>query len=111
MKDIAPYIDFKDSSFRSCEMNTNELIVYLNSWDDKTLKVVFLNPIEFMYRGGDVVDGVYEVSGESKFLKDSLATYYEEIPTEHPFKTFEILDISNSPIFQIVAEDVNVSKE
>ena len=47
MREVAPDIDFADSSYRSCEMHDNNLTVYLNSWDEKILKIVFLTQLCF----------------------------------------------------------------
>ena len=101
-------IDFHDATYRSCEMSKNNLSVYLNSWDDKLLKITFLNAIQFSYKLGDVVEGVFKQTGESPFLDEALSLLYEEIPPKHPFKLFQIVDIYEFPFFEVVAEKGNV---
>ncbi len=87
MKEVAPNVDFADASYKSCTGESNDdLIVYLNSWDDKIIEIKFVNAIQFIYRGGSYIEGVYERTDESSSLSESLASYYEKIPKEHPFK-------------------------
>lgn len=111
MKEIATDIDFADSSFRSCEMIHDKLTVYLNSWDDKTLKLVFPNTIEFVYKAGSIPVGIYEKSDELSLLNEALSLYYEKTPKTHPFKVFAMTDIEDFVFLKVVAENVVVTKE
>lgn len=110
MKEIAPTIDFNDATYKSCEMTHENLIVYLESWDEKTLKITFYNVIEFIYKTGSFVSGAYEINDES-LLTESLSLYYEKPPEKHPFKVFGIKDIDDFLFFKIVAEKALVLKE
>lgn len=111
MKEITDSIDFADSSYASCETDDKNLIVYLKSWDDRILKITFLNMIRFIYRGGSFTAGLYEQATETPFLLETLSSYYENIPKEQPFKTFVIKDIEGCDFFEVIAEKVLVSKE
>ncbi|MGC1877910.1 MAG: hypothetical protein WA347_05265 [Rhabdochlamydiaceae bacterium] len=111
MRDIAPNIGFADSSYKSCEMSNGNLVVYLNSWDNKTLKISFLNTIEFSYKIGSFTAGVFEKTDEYLLLNEALDLYYEKLPETHSFKVFVIIDIEDFPVFKVVAEEVNVVKE
>jgi hypothetical protein len=110
IKDINSNIDFSDSLYRSCEMSDGKLIIYLNSWDNKTLKISFSNPIKFVYKLGSIVSGIYEKLDDSPFLDEALSRYYQEIPQDHPFKVFIIEDIEDFVVFEIVAEEAVVTK-
>jgi hypothetical protein len=57
VKEIATNIDFADASYKSCETSNGDLIIYLNSWDEKTLKITFIHAIRFIYRGGSFIAG------------------------------------------------------
>ena len=111
MKEIASTIDFADASYRSCKTDNSDLIVYLNSWDDKTLKITFSNAIQFIYRGGSFIAGIYEKTDENSFLVEALSSYYEKIPEDHPFKIFVIIDIEDYFFFEVIAESIFISKE
>ncbi|MBA3957519.1 MAG: hypothetical protein H0X51_03870 [Parachlamydiaceae bacterium] len=118
MKEIASNIDFNDGSYRSCfvtEDSDKNLVVLINSWDGKTIKIFFTNPILFIFRINSFVSGIYEKtkdeSLESSFLKEALSLYYHEIPEDHPFKIFVIMDIDDIAFFEVVAESVVVTKE
>lgn len=111
MKVVAPDIDFADSSYRSCKTTNSDLIVYINSWDDKILKITFSNAIQFIYRGGSFIAGIYERINETAFLLEALSSYYEKIPKDLQFKVFVIIDIEDRHFFEVVAEKVLISTE
>jgi hypothetical protein len=109
-KEISLHIDFKDSSFRSCEIKDDKLIIYLNSWNDKTLKLVFLELVQVIYKSGDFIEGVYEKLNKTE-LDEILQRYCGKTPEQHEFKIFQILDIYDFPLFEIVAKEMKVIKE
>ena len=104
-------IDFADSEFKSYEMSGETLTLKLISWDEKLLKIVFLNCIQFSFKLGDFIADLYEIEEEISFLKEALSRYYVEIENEHPFKLFQLYDIQDFPFIEVVAESVKVTKE
>jgi hypothetical protein len=111
MIEIASNIGFEDASFRSCEIFNKTLQVYLNSWDNKTIKMTFSNTIQFMYKINSFIAGAYEKKEETSFFKDALLLRYKKIPEDHPFKLFVLIDIENNTFFEVIAEKVLVHKE
>ena len=111
MKKLSTNIDFADSEYISCKTNGGDLIIYLKSWDDKTIIITFSNAIRFIFRGGDVIADFYEIFDESLFLLEALSSYYEKIPEHHPFKVFLMLDIEDHSFFEVVSEKISFSKE
>ncbi len=110
-KSIQQNIDFADSSFEYFKMDCNhDLVVYLNSWDAKLIRLTFKNPIQFCYAPGDFPANIYEID-ESNLLEKALSDYYEKIPENTPFKLFQIEDIDDFPFIQVVAESVSIVKE
>ena len=91
-------------------MSEKTLIVFIDSWDDKVIKITFHNPIGFIYKAGSFVFGLYEIISENDFMKEVLTLHYQNIPDLHPFKTFAIMDIEDLVFFEIVAENVSVIK-
>lgn len=110
MKELEFNIDFSDSSYVSCEANDKALIIYVSSWNNQTIKIEFSNVIEFLYRGGSFISGIYQKTAETSLLKEALTLYYDKIPLSHPFKTFVVLDIEDVAFFEVVAEEITVSK-
>jgi hypothetical protein len=49
------YFGFADSEFEAFQMNDREKVlkIYLTSWDERELCMIFFNPIEFCYKLGD----------------------------------------------------------
>lgn len=109
MKKVPSNVDFADSEYKFCKTNERELIIFLNSWENKIIEIKFLNPIQFFYRGGSVIAGIYEKSNSDPFLLEALSSYYEQIPKDHPFKLFALIDIEDHPLFEIIAEKVFIS--
>jgi hypothetical protein len=103
-------IDFADSEFKNFELINNKLIVYLESWDAKTLKINFLNPIQFSYKLGYHILNIYEVLGNSQFLEEAIIRKYREKVFNHPYKLFQIDDMNDSPFIQVAAESVQCEK-
>ncbi|MBA2653425.1 MAG: hypothetical protein H0X51_09680 [Parachlamydiaceae bacterium] len=115
MKDLAPDIGFGDGSYRSCVLSEKKLIIYVDSWDGKTIKIIFLHPIFVLYRSEYGIAGVFEKSStessQNSFLKEALSSHYGNIPTHHPFRAFVIMDEDDRDFFEVVAESVIVTKE
>lgn len=103
-------IDFADASYKSLEMSNDELFVYINSWDDKTIKISFFNPIKFTFKIGGFIEGFYEIGDDFSFLNEILEEYYEKIPQDHPFKVFVIRDINDDDFIKVVAESATAVK-
>ncbi|MDB6081212.1 MAG: hypothetical protein JWO53_484 [Chlamydiia bacterium] len=103
-------IDFADSEFRSCEMNYDNLIVYLTSWDAQTIRINFLKPIQFSCKLNDGIIGVYEIPKGSAFLQEALALNYMKVPSEHPYKLYQILDFNELAFVEVVAEEATAVK-
>lgn len=109
---VAPSIDFADGEFKSFEMTENsKLIVYLKSWKEKNITLIFSSVIQFSYKLGDHLSNIYEISGSSHFLEEALEREYIKVPENHPFKLYQIHDISDFPYVEVVAERVEVIKE
>ncbi len=104
-------IDFADSEYRSCEMEDTDFTVYLNSWDGKTIRIIFHNTIQFSYKIYAVVSYVCEITEKNSVLDEALALRYEKIPNDHPYKLFQIIDIDDVPFIEVVAEGAQAFKE
>lgn len=106
-----PGIGFADSEFESFHMNDrdNILSIFLTSWDERELCLIFSNPIEFNYKLGDAISNFYEII-DSNFLTESLSQKYVKIDKDHKYKLFQIWDINDFPFISIVAQSVDVTK-
>lgn len=109
-KHAAPGIGFSDAEFKSFQLNGDFLIIFLNSWDEKEIKMTFFNPIHFTYKSGDIIADFFEIQENTNLLKEVLSREYQKVPLEHPFKLFQIVDVGGFPFIEIVAESVNVTK-
>jgi len=116
-KRAAPNISFADSELRSYEWSAREcnlgnlLIIYFNSWDNKTLKCTFTDPIQFSHLSGDCVEDLYQNLKITPFLEEALSRNYIKVPIDHPYKLFQVEDIDEFPFIQVVAQNVEIIKE
>ena len=53
---VAAPFSFADAEFKSLELSQDgDLIIYLTSWDEKTLKIIFLNAIHFSFKSTEML--------------------------------------------------------
>lgn len=105
---LAPY-SFADGSVRSFEMGDNQILtVYIDSWDDRTIKLVFLNTLLLTYKSLDFISEFYELEDIdlAKILKDhSIQSSVDQL------KLFQLRDISDQPLLEVVATSVEITKD
>ena len=107
----APNIDFADSQFHSFQLDNETLIIYISSWNERTLRLTFSNVIHLSYQPADFIKDLYEESEDSPILKNALLNKYGKLIENHPFKSFQIEDIDDCLFIGVVAESVQVVKE
>ena len=109
-KEVDPRIDFADSDFRSFAMDEhNNLVIYIDSWEEKLIKIIFSKVIYFMYSGGFQITGVYETINST--LNKVIGEYYETYPEKHPYKLFQIENLSHQAFIEIVAVEATIIEE
>ncbi len=107
-----PFTSFADAEYECLELCKNDtLTVYISSWEEKILKLIFTDTVQFFYSQGDVIKNVFQIVDDTILLKEALSRRYIKIPENHPYKLFQIEDIYDFPFIQVVAESVNVVKE
>jgi hypothetical protein len=110
-KFAAEHIDFADSEYKFFHMSEDAILtIYMNSWQEIPLKLIFSHTVQFLYTLGDVPKDLYEISNNSS-LDEMLLKMYGYKPKDHPFKLFHLEDIYDFPFIQVVAESVVVVKE
>ena len=110
-KTLFPNIDLADAEYRAFEMKNKILTIYFSSWDACIIRMVFSNPIQFFYKLGDIVSDAYEILDNSPTLNASLSLKYEKIPSNHPFKLYQIVDIQDFPFIEVIAEKTTLFKD
>ncbi len=107
-----PEIGFEDSEFESFQMidSQNILKIFLTSWDERELSLTFFNPIQFSYEVGDAISNFYEIQGNLKLHNQPFSGYFEQITKNQSFKLYQIWDINDYPVINVVAETVKVIK-
>jgi hypothetical protein len=111
MKEALQNIDFSDSSLKCFRCDENDLIIYLESWDEKIIELIFSNIIKLKYQMLDFISGVYEIRDNiclNDLYDEKFGQRYNEKET---YKLFHILDIEDGVIFEIVAENVTGIKK
>ena len=108
---VIPDFDFADSKYKSFSISEEgTLTINMQSWQEDPFKIVFLNVIQFTYKIGSVPKDLFESLESSLFLNEALSLEYENIPSNHPFKHFQLEDIYDFAFIEVVAESVRLIK-
>lgn len=91
-------------------MNENDLTIYVDSWDDRTLIVSFSNVIHFMYSGGFQITQLYEIIDQT-ILEEKLQDSKDINLNEKKFRLFCIENLYHFPFIEVVSNDVNIIKD
>jgi hypothetical protein len=109
-KRVTSPVSFADSGYKSFYMTEDAtLTICMKSWQEEPFKIVFKHAIQFMYKLGDVPNGLYELD-HTLFLNEALQLEYIKVPSNHPYKHFQLEDISDFPFIQVIADSVTVLK-
>lgn len=102
---ITANIDFNDSIFKSFDFsNVNNLIVYLDSWDENIIKITFKNPTQFIFQMGDLGGFLFELENSLPLETNSDKDNFKQV------KSYQIEDINNFPYIKVISESVDVVK-
>ena len=109
-KRAAPGIDFADSELRSFTMaENNNLIIYIDSWDERIIKLSFSNTLSFIYTGGFQITDIYEIM-DSPSLNERIIDYYGKIPDENRYRLFQIENLYTKAFIEVIATELSVVK-
>ena len=103
---VAPEVNFLDAKLISFTMDeNNDLIVLLETFDDKKIKIIFLDVNYFAYKGGNRVANFYEVF-DSPILNKKIAIRKQKGLSECVFKYLQIENLNNSALIEVICENV-----
>ncbi len=101
-------IGFADSHFLGYERSNNILTVRLQAWNEKNLQFIFNDTIRVVDNdANEVVDVVWN-DANTELLKQALHRLYGQLPTKHPFKHFQFLDLDYQSCLDVVARECSV---
>ena len=104
-------VDFADSEYIGFQMSDDSnLTIFMKNWKEEPIKIIFNNTIQFSYNLGDTPKDLY-VLDKTCFLEKALNTKYNAVPSNHPYKHFQIEDIDDFPFIQVIAESVTIVKK
>jgi hypothetical protein len=109
-QNISNGITFADAEFQSLKLEDSHLIVFLNSWENKTIKVVFREVIQFSYKLEGTVARIVECLEKTPFLEESLKRNYNQIRVKYPLREFWIVDREDISFIKVIAEQVEVTQ-
>lgn len=88
----------------------NTLIIYLTSWNEKELRIIFLELLQFCYKQGSIISNFYEIKENTPFFKEALSHQYVKLSPDQPYKLFQIWDIDDFPFIEVVARVASITK-
>ena len=106
-----PGISFADSTYNGCIITEkNDVLVILDSWDGKKIKIYFYKVLEFTFKYAGAPEGLYELPYDSHRFTDPKHKNNEVNSLKSPFKIYHIEDIESSPMIEVIAESVKITK-
>jgi len=104
-------VDLADSEFDSYFFfsERNELTVRIQIWNLDMLDIIFYDPILFLDKGCQLITVFCENHSKSPLLLQALKRSYDKIPQKHPYKHFQILDLYDEPVLEIVCQGFKTS--
>ena len=109
-KRICENVDLADSEYHSIDFEGNNLKLTLKGWDEKKIECVFLDTIQFVYKFGDVTQKIVESDENRHFFNEALEREYIKVPSTHPYRLYQIIDIYDHPYIEVVATNVKAIK-
>jgi hypothetical protein len=103
MKEALPDLDFTDSSLISFELINDELTIHMCLWNEKEIRIKFLNLMKFKYEISDFICGIYE-SDDHEILKKEIKNPCNMLDESCRFKLYKIMDIYDFSSSEIIAE-------
>lgn len=104
-KKALPNLGFADSKYLALKEKHGCLYVYMEMWDERIIEITFTEVIQFYFSPGDFTDSLYKIEDDS-ILSSAVEKYYGEKIQAHSYNIYQLLDICDSIIIQVIAEDV-----
>lgn len=95
--------DFNDSELISFISEENYLKIFIKNWEEIVFEFKFNQFCFFQYQIGDCLLKLEEVDQPNEFLDHHLKKLYEDVPTNHPFHYFRLIDIYDTPLIEIIS--------
>lgn len=110
-KAIDSPISFADASLISFnfEEKNQSLNLFLEGWNERTIKIDFESVLCFLYSPGDFISNIYEIK-DSVLVKDALIKEYRSFCGENTYRLIVVEDINDISIVQIVCKSFTISE-
>lgn len=106
MKEAAENYSFADAELLDWKWEDGNCSTRLKAWDEKIIKMTFIDCIQFSYKLGDGISGFYVNDSNSDFLDSALSRNYKVVPSEINYRHYMLVDIDDFPFFELVATNV-----
>ena len=104
-------INLAGSLFKSYEVNFETMIISLSGTNGENFKIVFQTPIQFSFKKGKQIQGLFQSTKASPLLNEALLLRYVHVPEVHPFRPFQLLDMSDLPFIEVIAESATIIED
>lgn len=88
-----------------------KLVVQIQAWDARMIKISFLHPMMFIFRGNHSLCLFCELLSQSSILDEALSLAYEVRPKDYPYKVYQLIDIEDVVALEVVCENYDVVVE
>ncbi len=102
-------VGFDDAELKSYKKENSSFIVEILAWNDSRITLVFNDVIRVLDNDCYAIAAFFEVAESTDFLKQSLSRLYEsEVPIDHPYKHYQLLDNDDIAALDIVSGSVEI---
>lgn len=108
-KEIKFGTGFADAEILEYHRNRDDCNVVVKTWNDRFVKIRFLDVVGVNDIGIGDIRGIFEVDGSTTFLENVLAQVYTSIPATHPYRQFQFVNLDDEPYLQVVAAGIELT--
>ncbi len=95
-------LSLADSRIVNYQSSNGDLIIFLECWNEKLLKLRFIDCVFFsIFSNWKIID-ICEAEDQAVFNK-AMKSVYEIIPTDNPYKLYQFIDDEGEPAAYIIS--------
>ena len=98
--------DFCESELLKYTSDSDNLLIFLKTWNEKILKFEFKECVMFQIFNTWNIEDVYETES-SELFKKAIERVYEKVPSDHGFKLYQFMDY-DEPIIEIACKNLSM---
>ncbi|MDA3800292.1 MAG: hypothetical protein PF692_14595 [Kiritimatiellae bacterium] len=101
-------VGLSDSELVSYQKEDSNLKVSIEAWNEQIINLLFSDVIYMQDMGAWRFSEFYELKDNMPIMQKVLSVQFEEIPHDHHYRHFQLLDIDGNSSFEVISESFSV---